>query len=82
IANAARHSGAASCRVTFTAADELELRVIDDGDGISPDAGEGVGLPSMRERAAALGGSCTIRRPAEGGTEVLARLPLNARDER
>lgn len=81
ITNAARHSGAASCRVTFTAADELELRVVDDGNGVPAGASEGVGLPSMRERAAALGGSCTIRRPAEGGTEVLARLPLNARDE-
>ena len=30
----------------------------------------------MRERAAELGGSCTIDFAAGGGTRVLARLPL------
>lgn len=82
ITNAARHSGASSCRVTLAAGAELELRVVDDGDGLPADVSEGVGLPSMRERAAALGGSCTIRRRPAGGTEVLARLPLEKRDER
>jgi two-component system NarL family sensor kinase len=31
----------------------------------------------MRERAAELGGSCQIGPGPEGGTRVLARLPIN-----
>jgi signal transduction histidine kinase len=33
----------------------------------------------MRERAAELGGTCTIARSAGGGTTVLARLPVMSR---
>ncbi|GAT65220.1 histidine kinase [Planomonospora sphaerica] len=40
---------------------------------------EGVGLVSMRERAAELGGSCTVEERAEGGTRV--RVVLPAREE-
>ncbi|MCC5575175.1 hypothetical protein IMZ11_05910 [Microtetraspora sp. AC03309] len=40
--------------------------------------GAGVGTASMRERAAELGGSCRIEPRAEGGTRVLAELPLGA----
>jgi signal transduction histidine kinase len=38
----------------------------------------GIGLLSIRERAAELGGSCLLDRPDGGGTRVLARLPLPA----
>ncbi len=37
--------------------------------------GIGVGLSSMRERAAELGGTCTVEAPASGGTRVRAYLP-------
>jgi signal transduction histidine kinase len=40
----------------------------------------GVGLLSMRERAAELGGRCEVQRVPEGGTRVHAVLPL-PRDE-
>jgi signal transduction histidine kinase len=36
----------------------------------------GVGWTSMRERAAELGGSCTITTRPEGGTVVRAVIPL------
>jgi two-component system, NarL family, sensor kinase len=36
----------------------------------------GIGMRSMRERAEELGGSCTIEARPEGGTLVVARLPL------
>lgn len=77
ISNAVRHAAASSCTVTLAAAgNELELRVSDDGRGLAGDATEGVGLPSMRERAADLGGSCSVGCRSGGGTEVVARLPL------
>ncbi|MDQ3935948.1 MAG: sensor histidine kinase, partial [Actinomycetota bacterium] len=36
----------------------------------------GVGLASMRERAAELGGTCTVEAADGGGTVVSARLPM------
>ena len=41
-----------------------------------PDFRPGVGVSSMRERAAELGGTLTIEGQAPGGTRVLAHLPL------
>lgn len=40
----------------------------------------GLGLPSMKERAAELGGECMIERNAVGGTRVFAWIPLIAND--
>jgi signal transduction histidine kinase len=56
--------------------DVLALDILDDGRGFQRDRTAGVGLASMRERAAELGGACTIE-PANGaGTRVRASLPL------
>jgi signal transduction histidine kinase len=78
ITNAERHAGARTC-VVRVALDEvggaLYVEVADDGRGIGEDRGTGVGLSSMRERAAELGGWCTVESPASGGTRVRARLP-------
>ena len=84
MANAARHARARSCRVCLSvdeAAWALELRVIDDGVGIPEDHRAGVGMTSMRERAEELGGTLTVERLQEGGTCVLARLPLPTEEE-
>ena len=76
--NAVRHAGATTVRVELAAAPELlTVRVSDDGRGVDPSAPRGVGLGSMRERAAELGGWCTVA-PADPGTEVVAVLPLSA----
>ena len=40
----------------------------------------GTGLESMRERAAEVGGEVAIERRPEGGTRVLARLPIGRAD--
>jgi two-component system NarL family sensor kinase len=37
----------------------------------------GVGLTSMRERTAELGGTCVIEPVPTGGTRIAVRLPLS-----
>jgi signal transduction histidine kinase len=76
ITNAVRHSGGRRVTVRIAVAGaEMSVRVRDDGAGLAADRVPGVGLRSMRERAAELGGSCSVT-PADPGTEVRARLPL------
>jgi signal transduction histidine kinase len=77
--NVLRHAAATSCRVRLAVADEfLELDVDDDGVGAGVPSGNGVGLTSMRERAAELGGRCTVTSSPGGGTHIAVRLPLHA----
>ena len=76
LANVARHASASRVDVRLDREDgALVVTVADDGIGIAPDATAGVGLVSLRERAAELGGSCTVECPARGGTVVRAVLP-------
>jgi signal transduction histidine kinase len=79
LANVARHARAAGCRVELTrdADRALVVTVTDDGVGIAPGAPAGVGLVSLRERAAELGGRCSVQCPADGGTVVRAILPVD-----
>jgi two-component system NarL family sensor kinase len=76
--NAARHSGASRCRVDLAFDGMLDLTVSDNGRGAGPGRVDGVGRASMTERAAELGGSCTISDRAEGGLVVHAVLPMRA----
>jgi signal transduction histidine kinase len=52
------------------------VEVEDDGRGISEGDRVGVGMNSMRERTEELGGWCTVKPLAEGGTLVRAFLPF------
>jgi signal transduction histidine kinase len=76
--NVARHAKARTCAIRLSCPEgrALEIEVTDDGAGLPQTPEPGVGLRSMRERAAELGGSCTIERAAPTGTRVFARLPL------
>jgi signal transduction histidine kinase len=75
VTNAVRHAAAGRVEVRLErTADTLRVRVRDDGVGVAAQARRGVGLGSMRERAAELGGWCTVS-PADPGTQVLAVLP-------
>lgn len=78
--NVLRHARARRCRVRLAVEGAtLLLDVEDDGVG-TPTAGTpgGVGLGSMRERAADLGGTCTVHGLPGGGTSVSVRLPLRS----
>ena len=75
VTNAVRHAGASRIEVRLVAGtDALVVEVRDDGAGITADARPGVGLASMRERAAEVGGWCTVA-PQSPGTRVVAHLP-------
>jgi signal transduction histidine kinase len=81
--NVVRHADARNCTVRLAldkTAGMPYLEVTDDGQDIGEDHGTGVGLTSMRERAAELGGSCLVEAVSSGRTRVRAYLP-RARDE-
>jgi signal transduction histidine kinase len=78
LTNVARHSRARTCTVRLSVNGMLCLDVTDDGVGVDPGARSGVGMSSMRERAAELGGRCLVERLPAGGTRVLTELPLPA----
>jgi signal transduction histidine kinase len=66
--------------VALSYAEDLTLRVSDNGTGIDPaiaDRGkEGhFGLQGMRERATRIGGKLTIRSSSSSGTEIRLLIP-------
>jgi PAS domain S-box-containing protein len=77
LTNARRHSGAKriSVRVRMEGGDLL-AEVSDDGVGFETDVPPGVGLGSMRERAALIGGHLEIESEEGHGTNVRLRIPL------
>ena len=77
--NALRHAAASKVRVTLSrTARQVVLEVADDGRGFVPETATiGLGLASMRERAAAAGGRLTISSGAKG-TVVRMAVPGRA----
>nr|QLK01548.1 GAF domain-containing sensor histidine kinase [Micromonospora carbonacea] len=75
LANVARHARAHSCEVVVRRGRTLVIEVSDDGVGIAGPRPGGVGLDSMRERAAELGGECEVTGREPGGTLIRVRLP-------
>lgn len=78
LTNAVRHAAATSVRLRLDASSDLVVVVEDDGHGIEAGFEPGVGLATMHERAAELGGTCDVRPNPGGGTRVVATLPLPA----
>ena len=78
LANVRLHAGARRVELLLESDDaEGRLTVDDDGVGLPPNAGDGrYGLVGMRERAAALGGTCAIAARAGGGTRVRVCVPI------
>ncbi len=76
LTNARRHSRARHVRVSVKIeGDKLVAEVADDGRGFEPGTPSGVGLNSMQERAAALGGNLEIESSVGQGTRVRLRVP-------
>ncbi|MGH3155098.1 MAG: sensor histidine kinase [Streptosporangiaceae bacterium] len=81
LTNVLRHAGPEACasvRLTFGPG-ALTIRVSDDGGPVdgrdNGRTGPGHGITGMTERAVALGGELTAGPGAEGGFEIVARLP-------
>ena len=81
LTNVLRHSTAKHARVRI-GHDEgaLLVEVLDNGPASTGTGGGGHGLLGMRERAAALGGSCEAGRVPGGGWRVRARIPIDQED--
>jgi len=81
LTNVARHSRAKTVRVSFTHSPRaLEMSVVDDGSGFDTRAfaaarSNHLGLQSIRERSAMLGGAASFT-SGRRGTQVLVHIPL------
>ena len=79
LANAVRHSGATRIRIALRWSDGLETTIEDNGRGIGETYTPGVGIRSMRERAAELGGRLELTTgsvwTAGEGTRVRVYFP-------
>lgn len=81
VANCLRHAKATECSIRLAIDSDLTLEISDNGRGLPSGVGgqepaSGVGLVSMRERAAELGGACRIESAPGGGARVIATFPL------
>jgi signal transduction histidine kinase len=88
VANSLRHSGAQhlSIRAEVLETRRVRIEIADDGQGfdaatlaISDPARGGLGMQTMRERAAALGGATSIHSARGQGTRVVVELPRSDR---
>ena len=81
LTNVARHADARNVSLDLAVErTTLTLRVRDDGRGITADeaARRSMGLGGMHERALLVGGTLSVARCTEGGTEVRLVVPLAA----
>lgn len=78
LTNVVKHSAATRATVEVRErGDALQITVRDDGRGFATDSPTaGFGVMGMRERAALVNGSFSVRSAPGGGTTVTARLPL------
>jgi two-component system, NarL family, sensor kinase len=80
LTNVTRHAHATQCSVRIQLNHGLDVDVRDDGVGLPEGWRTGVGIASMRERVAELGGDLAIEPCLPHGTRIAARLP--AQEER
>ncbi len=75
LTNVVRHARASRCAVRIQLDHGLDVEVRDDGVGLPEGWRTGVGIASMRERVAELGGTLVIEPCLPHGTRIAARLP-------
>ncbi|MEU8325136.1 histidine kinase [Nonomuraea sp. NPDC048881] len=78
LTNIRRHARASRARIVLQRDSVLRVLVADDGRGLPAAYSAGVGLGSMRERAAELGGICVVNSGPGAGTRVEVMLPLGS----
>jgi signal transduction histidine kinase len=80
IGNALRHSGSQQVTVSLSRRQRaVVLEISDDGAGFDPGTPpQGLGLASMRERAASVGGKLTVTSAPGSGTRVRLSVPVPA----
>ena len=79
IHNVVKHAQATTCVVEIQVeTGQLILSVTDDGHFLPDGHTAGVGLHSMYERAAELGGTFSIQPATAGGTHIVVHLPLES----
>jgi PAS domain S-box-containing protein len=83
VTNIEKHARARTARLQITLQDKsLLLKIQDDGRGFHADTKKrngkwrGIGLTNIRERAAALGGTCQVESAPKKGTCITVRVPL------
>jgi signal transduction histidine kinase len=79
LSNVARHSGSSTCTMTLDrSGDQAAFEIRDEGRGFDPSAatGRGLGLSSLRHRAARLGGELKIDAAVGVGAAVRLIIPL------
>ena len=84
LTNVARHSGAKAVGIRFARLDTaLEVAVVDNGCGFDAKAvavsSHRLGIQSMRERAAMLGGTVSFISQGKG-TKILVQVPLASQE--
>lgn len=88
ITNAIRHGHAANITVELAeaqngaangrrrAAQNIRLRIIDDGQGMAASTPKGFGLTTMTERVRSLGGTCEVESALSKGTTISVGIPV------
>jgi signal transduction histidine kinase len=76
LTNTARHAHASQCSLSLNIENGLCLEIIDNGVGLPDQPPSGVGLASIRERTAELGGVFSLKSSPGAGTHLSVRLPL------
>ena len=77
VSNVIKHSAAKHCEIRCTLIDgSLQVRVKDDGRGISADLHRGQGMSSMKRRAKKMNGQCLVESRPGYGVVISLTVPL------
>jgi signal transduction histidine kinase len=80
--NVIKHAQAQNCSIRLSLDEALHITIADDGVGLPETSRSGVGLRSIRERAAELGGDFELSHEPGRGACIEVRLPIAAGDSR